>query len=471
MSDAAWAQALEAFDEGEVEAAEAILRAAIAAADTDAARAEAWFNLASLFAAMGDHRAGADALREAIALDIPGAQGQRDRLTWLMNLGEFLTRAELLDDAEAALLEGLEGRREIYGEDHPGYAFGLEPLADLRLLQGDGEAALGLYDQCLQIFWEAGHPRVTTALAGRAFALAALDAAPLLEPVDHLPDALMGEVIDALIERIATFGGQRALGVLDATLALAEARCAPAIRRVRAAEANLARGLGATARRIAALTALEGLARSPGERIDVLQGLAMAHDEAGDHPRAEQAYVQAVAAAEELDDPGFSSRAQRNAGLYLADHGRRPEARRLLATAVDVARGADLMPELGRALIALGIFDQHDGDLEPAEAALREGITLLPPDDADRLSGVSHLGALEAGGGCGCGDMSAAISEALVEMVRPHLPDGLLEDLTVTLTEEGPSVAVQLAREASQTERAQLNRLIERGLARLRSED
>ena len=91
--------------------------------------------------------------------------------------------------------------------------------------------------------------------------------------------------------------------------------------------------------------------------------------------------------------------------------------------------------------------------------------------DHDRLCGVSHLDAIENGGGCGCGDMGAVFSAALGDIVRPHLPEGLLDSLTVEMTPEGPSVSVQLAREASQSELALLNRLIERGLTQLRSDD
>ena len=61
-----------------------------------------------------------------------------------MNLGEFLVRAGQLDEAGAVLLRGLEGRAALYGETPPGYAFGIEPLADLRLREGDATAALAL---------------------------------------------------------------------------------------------------------------------------------------------------------------------------------------------------------------------------------------------------------------------------------------------------------------------------------------
>lgn len=469
MSDSPWDRAVAAFQDGDLVAAEQILRDAVAATAEAGgpAFADASFRLASMLGAMGEHLRGAEALRAAAGAELPGDDGERDRLTYLMNLGEFLTRAGQHGEASTALLASIEGRAAFYGEAHPGYAFGVEPLADLRLREGDADTALALFDQCLHIFWEAGHPRVTSALAGRAYALAALGGSGLLDPAEQLPDELMPDTISALVQRCEGLPRPAAQILLDATLSLAEVRCPDEIRRIISAQASVAGDLGDHVTRIDALTALEPLARSEGEHIDILLALGMSHDEAGDYGPAEQRYAQAVALAEELDDPAFLSRTQRNAGLYLAERGRREEARRLLAGAVAVARDADLLPELGRGLVALGIFDQHGGDLAAAEATLSEAITLLPPDDQDRLCGVSHLDAIREDGRCGCGRIDQAFSDALRALIEPHLPEGLLERLTVTLGDDEPQVAVELSRGVSKDEAETLNALIQSGLAQL----
>jgi tetratricopeptide (TPR) repeat protein len=472
----AWERALAAFHEGDLMDAEQILEAAIAVAEATHGRdslehGEAWFQLASLLAGMGDHERGIDALQTALDLDLPGEDGQRDALTYNMNLGEFLVRADRLQEAAQVLDDGLKGRAALYGNDHPGYAFGLEPLADVHLALDDAEGALARFDQCLQIFWEAGHPRVTTALAGRAFALCALDVDDLLDPVDQLPDELVGDVLDAILERAERTPSLDALVVLDSAVDLAESRCKRRLRDVLVTQSNVAQQVGDLETRIETLTHLLPIAQSDGEAIDLLQALALAFSEGSNHGEAEKAYVRAVAAAEELGDPGFKSRTQRNAGLYLSDRGRDAEAERLLRAAVDQARGADLLPELGRGLIALGIFLQHRDRLEDAQAALAEGTTLLPPDDRDWLTGRSHLTAIQNSDGCGCGDMDGALSDALLALVAPHVADDLLESLQVQMTSDGPSVSVELARDAENAELKRLNQAIRQGLAQLQSAD
>lgn len=471
-----WDAAVDAFQDGDLLRAEEIMRAAIAeieaAEGTDsAAFADACMHLASLLSGSGDYAGGAALLRRAVAARIPGEDGARDHLTYLMNLGEFLTRAGQLEEAEEVLQASVDGRATLYGEDHPGYAFGLEPLADLRLLAGDATAALALYERCLEIHWTQGHPRVTTALAGRALALATLQAEELIEPVAQMPDALLDEVIEALLSRAQLTPGAAAMRVIEATLALAEARCPSHVRAVRRVQSEVARAVGDLAVRVEAFDALLPLARTEPERIDVLQGLALALSQAEQHDDAELAYVKAVAAAVELDDPGYISRTQRNAGLFLADRGRVDEAVRLLTEAVAAAREAELLPEQGRALIALGIVHQHAGDLEPARVALTEGTTLLPPEDHDRLRGRSHLTALDAGDGCGCGDLDAAMSEALQTLVEQMVGPGLLESLTVRMAADGPAVAVELARTPEDAELERLNRAIQRSLAQLQAGD
>lgn len=472
---AAWDEALAAFHAGELMEAEQVLQAAIASAEAtegsdSLAHGEAWFQLASLLAAMGDHERAIEAFQTALALDLPSEAGTRERLTYTLSLAESLVQVGQLDAAAEVLREGLNGRAALYGEEHPAYAYGLEPLADITLAQGDAADALSQFDTCLQIFWQAGHPRVAAALAGRAFALAALDANDLLEPVAHLPDELVSDVIDALLARAERHPDATALTVLEATITLAEARCRRRVRDTVVAQSNVARAHGDLARCIDAINRLLPLAQSDGERIDLLQGLGLALSDAGRHADAEQAYVQAVAAADALGDPAFSSRTQRDAGLYLADQARDVEAERLLRAAIDVARATDLLPELGRGLIALGVFLRRRDRLEPARAALAEGTTLLPPDDRDWLTGRSHLIALETGD-AGGDPMDQALSEALRTLVSPHVAPDLLDALTVRMTADGPAVSVELTRDADDTELERLNRAIRHAMIQLKAAD
>src|SRR5690349_18089422 len=78
-----------------------------------------------------------DCFRLAASVAGHDDESRKDRLTYRMNLGMTLRMAGRLDEAEKELRQGLEERLAFYGREHPGYAFGLEPLADLLLARGE----------------------------------------------------------------------------------------------------------------------------------------------------------------------------------------------------------------------------------------------------------------------------------------------------------------------------------------------
>src|SRR5205807_2035008 len=98
-----------------------------------------------------------------------------DRLTYRTNLGLALQYANQFDDAEKVLRENLDARKEVYGPDHVGYAFGQETLADLHLRQKRAADALELLNQAVATFLKHRHPRVAYAIALRAEAVRAND--------------------------------------------------------------------------------------------------------------------------------------------------------------------------------------------------------------------------------------------------------------------------------------------------------
>jgi hypothetical protein len=65
------------------------------------------------------------------------------------------------------LREGLAGREQLYGQGHPGYAFGLEPLASVLFRLGKTDEALDWYDKAKAI--EKRLASSDTSQAGRDF--------------------------------------------------------------------------------------------------------------------------------------------------------------------------------------------------------------------------------------------------------------------------------------------------------------
>lgn len=445
--------------------------------------AQARFELSTILLNVGNVAKAIAELRLACALTETSEAARREKLTFQMNLGEILHHANELAEAEAVFRQGLTDRAAFYGEDHPGYAFVLEPLAELRLSQGDPAEARTLLERCNAIFAAHRHPRLPQSLALTVAAHAPdKSAAAALEGLD-LP--ALQQVAQAALDK-AGFAFRRSdlvlcarwldgLDVLRDTLAKSGTSDGSVLVQIVSTSSNLARRLDDHPRRIAAFEWLVAYLQD-GKKdlwLEALQGLALAHSDAGDVDAAVAVYER----ASEVTDAGVLARSQllRNHGLFLAELERRDDAEAKLREAVAIARGAwgGGGEMLGRALVALGIFVQHGAaDLkEPARPAalqeaatlLREALEKLPPSHADGLPARSHLQAIEHGGACGCGDMSGAISDALRAMVLPQLPDGLLKSIAYV---DG-NLDVQLARQPSEEELALLDRVVRQALAEL----
>jgi tetratricopeptide (TPR) repeat protein len=205
------------------------------------------------------------------------------------------------------------------------------------------------------------------------------------------------------------------------------------------------------------------------EAFGAAQGLAMALSQRGDVAGAEAAYRDAEARALRLGSGSALSQARRNHGLFLAEVGRRPEAEAALRLAVADADRAGGGEMAGRARIALALFLQHGGVLAEARPLLEQGLAALDPAHPDALCGLSHLGALKSGGGCGCGDMESAMTTAFEAFVRERLPDSeFVEHLGLTMGEKGLNVEVRLRRAASEDELRELQRVIDHALHEFR---
>lgn len=444
--------------------------------------AQARFDFATILIAMNDYARGIEQMRQTVLLDEQTDAARRERLTFVMNLGEILQRAGQLEEAEKVHQDGLKGREAYYGADHPGYAFGLEPLAEVLLGQRRYADAKPLLTRSVEIFEAHQHPRLPAAIileAAAAKATAPSEAA--LGRLSGAPTELFRAVIEGAIDK-ANLAMQGHYDPAVWLAVLSELRQvmvdggwsdATALTHVVAASSNLARAAGDHDERANAFRWLIAHLDSQGDHakaVDARLGLAMALGELNQLDQAVAVYQEAVESAAKAGKIAHSG-ALRNFGLFLAEIERRDEAKPLLEQAVAVARGAwgGGGEMLGRALVALGIFVQHGGAedpsaLERARALLQEGIQSLQPDHPDALPARSHLNAIENGGGCGCGNMDAAISAALQDMVLPQLPHGLLD----TLAYKDGNLDVKLAREPSPEEMETLNSVLHQAMAQLK---
>ena len=120
------------------------------------------------------------------------------------------------------------------------------------------------------------------------------------------------------------------------------------------------------------------------------------------------------------------------------------------------------------AQVALGLFLQHEGQVERARDVLEEGLSVLDPAHPDAIVGRSHLGAVADGRTCGCGDLKGTIEEAFRRFVVSRLPGDLLDRLDVTIADGDFQIDVGLCREPSEAEVERLNGVVSSAYAEFR---
>ncbi|MDX2086739.1 MAG: tetratricopeptide repeat protein [Kofleriaceae bacterium] len=468
-------RAIELARDGHAHEAEQLLQAAIIASrDGTPARTQALFDLANLFVACGDLRRSVEPLRIACAMTSVDDEHEKARLTGTMNLGEILVQLDELDEAYAVLSAGLEGRRAYYGEQHAGFAYGLEALAQVLRARGELESAVLHINKAVDIFWADGNPRVADAFATRAPIVKAVGGLAFNQ-LAGLPDELYDRVVQGVLSALGIPAPLQLEVLRELVTAAAARESARAwLPQIHAAISNVAREVGpdAVRARIEALTWLRAHFEATGDAHQALSAvlaLVMAEEDAGNLAGAEAHLVDAEARATKIGDPGQRARVGRNHGLFLSQHGRKAEARVRLEAALVDARASGDDEEVGRTAIAQGILVQHLGELAIALPLLDEGIAALPLDHADALMGRSHRLAIKNGGTCGCGDMGGAMSDVVRELVRDAVPPDLIGELEIALPEDGsPNVNVKLTREPTDDELEALNSAINFAVVQLR---
>lgn len=439
-----------------------------------AEHAAALWDLSGLFIAVNDFDQAAETLRQSVNLSVPGEQGRRDRLTGLMNLGEILQHAGRVEEAERVLRESLVERREFYGPDHAGYAYGLEALASFVWQHGGQQEAVDLVGEAVDIFWRESNPQVASALALRAFVYRSTGyPKSVFSDLDSAPDDVVDAIVDATLRRANDANNELAISILGELAEWLGARRGlnhASLLHIYAAIGNTARLMGDHETRIEALERVQTVADHNNNVHDSIKtdlALALALGEAGRHTDAERLYRRGFDRASETGDRKMCSSVLRNLGLYLAEQNRRDEAYAVLQQAVlEGQTGSD--PEAtGRAMIALGIFRQHDGHLDQARELLEQALAILPVAQPDTLYARSHLDAILTNKSCGCGNMAKALTEALHGLVLPHAPPNLIARLEM---DADMKIEVELSREPSEEEIEVLNRLINHAVRHLQQQ-
>ncbi|MEU7696256.1 tetratricopeptide repeat protein [Microbispora sp. SCL1-1] len=437
--------------------------------------ASAQGDLGNLLFSSGQVDRAVDCYRSACSYPPAGdREAYKDHLTYRLNLGTVLTMAGRLDEAEDELRRNVQERRDFYGREHPGYAYALEPLADVLLRRGDVGQARQIVEEAVGTFWRSGHERVATALALRAEIIVVSGGGePAFADLEHLPDGIVEQIALTVMNR-AGQDPSTGKAVLTSLVAALEERLGPdhqATLNALSQLANTGHDIGDEAGRVWAIEKVLASYDRQGRAEDALMatlGLAMAHEDAGDTAAALRTFENAWARADRIGRHELRAQVLRNWGLALSASGRTDEAERRLRDAVAEAdRGHD-HEMLGRSRIALGLFLQHEERLAEARQVVEAGLATLDVAHPDAITGRSHLGAIVQGRACGCGDVQGTIAEAFREFVITRLPADLLEDLDVTVEDGEFAIQVRLRRKPDPAEIEHMNRLIESANAEFR---
>ena len=256
------------------------------------------------------------------------------RKNWLTNVSDYgtaLGAAGRLDDAEAVLRRGLRGRLDFYGREHPGYAFGLEPLVTVLLQKGLVGEALDAQEEVIGNFAASGHPRFLQALVILAAARVAGGAAepPLAGFTANTPAAArvaVQEMAEGAIDWLETYPVAVQRVVLWEVAALAAENLGEAHPARLQLLVKMVNNEGDAAEPDHALriACVKELFRAHESKRDykaageALLGLAMVQGDAGDIADASASYDRARIAAQYLGDWVQASSAERNHALMLS---------------------------------------------------------------------------------------------------------------------------------------------------------
>jgi tetratricopeptide (TPR) repeat protein len=393
----------------------------------DPAYAAVLYEHGSLCLALGMTKRALQSMRAATRITGPAPDDEKNRLTYLMNLSDILAHDGALEEAMRIAKDGLAARERFYGREHPGYAYGLETVAEVALAQARYQEALEHAQPALAIYDAHQHSRVPHAwallfLAGagtkgtwKDLQIAPQMASAVLREISSRMVPVAPEVERGAVETLAPLAGEGEV-VVEAWKRLS----------------RVARKAGDQATRLAAIGRLRDYADAMGDQtlaIEAELALALAYDQQGADAEATRAYEEAERRARAAGSADWLCQALRNAGLFFLKQS--PERGLALLREAAAVPGASA-EEHARSQIALGIRLQHGHDLAGARALLVSALAALDPVHPDAECAQSHLRAIDERGSCECDGVSREVHAQLERVVRERLPEGLLESIALT---------------------------------------
>ena len=305
--------------------------------------AKGLFNLAMLHIAVGDMQRGAEDCRLAADSCPDSITGRKDRLMYLMNAGQLLSRADRTDEAIEVLQTSLDEREQAYGAEHAGTAYGQQALAEVYMSAGRFAEGLELSEKALDTFFHESHQEYPTALATTTALASAVGM--------HDDEVWQYATSDA-----ATF----AKPMIDSALVLAEA---------------MPDCTGMNYLRQLADWAGELLPPDSPQMMNVIALWSNIATDKGDHSQRELAMSRAVTEAKRLGDPAVIVNVLEGRALMLSDIDSDAEAvRAAYQDALDKAVEHDLESDAAGVLRNWALYESEAGNSDAAVKRFQQAI-------------------------------------------------------------------------------------------------
>lgn len=431
--------------------------------------AAALFHYGTLVCATGDYEQGAGLCRQAADASPDTHAGKKDRLTYLMNVGQLLSHGGQAEQAVTVLQTSLEERVEFYGEGHAGVAYGQQVLAEAMLASGQYEEGLRHARSAAATFEAERHHEFpgTFALRAALASAAGLTTDNIWQGLADYPEEVVTETVNHAY-RTATLMADRLgltyLGQLSdwCEIYMPEAKSLRINTLV--TWSNLAsdrEDLEDMQRAADQLAGAIDLLDDADDRIQLRQGMAMSYSRCQRPPDEIRAvYQQAADEAEQHALPLAAAAVARNWAVFEAECECEEAALEKYEHAIRFSReaGSNGLELLGRTLIAKGIFLQHHEHREEAKPLLEEGIGLLPATHSDAACGVLHQVALENGLNCSCHGGEALEKQTLSLLAKKFFEQSGLSDLleSVDFGDDGLQIHLRRKPKPEELERLQI---------------
>jgi tetratricopeptide (TPR) repeat protein len=432
--------------------------------------AKGLFNLAMLNISMGDMARGAEDCRLAANSCPDTPAGRKDRLMYLMNAGQLLSRAGKTDAAIEVLRTSLDEREAAYGLEHAGTAYGQQAIAEVLLAAGKFDDGLALSEKSLAIFFEEGHHEFPSALATTT-ALASAVGKSDAEVWEYAPtnaSSVARSMIDSaliLAESMPDDTGMRYLKQLSDWASHLLPPDSPQMMNIVALWSNIATDKENNDQRQMAIERAVDEARKLGDPaviVNALEGRAMLLSDIGSASEVvRDAYEQALTHAVDHQLDGDGAGVLRNWALYESESGHAAEAENRFTQAIEMAEESGDDEMLARTQIALGIFHQHNDRREQAMPLLDSGMENLDPMHPDVACAMLHQVALAENLDCPCHGGDSITKEALGELAKRFFTRSGLGEIIESVSyrsdgDEEAGLKVQLSREPTEQEMQRL---------------